>query len=68
MFNIGDLVVSSKFDGVGKIQSLNFSLEEVGICFFESPLNHEARYLKTSANTLELVSLYEEASARQSKN
>lgn len=60
MFNIGDLVVSSEFDGVGKIQSLNTILNEVGICFFESPLNHEARLLMTSLDSVELVSLYEE--------
>ncbi len=61
MFNIGDLVMSSEFDGIGKIQSLNTILNEVGICFFESPLNHEARHLMMSLDTIKLVPLYEEA-------
>lgn len=57
---IGDLVCSSEYVGVGKLQSFDKEKNIAIVSFFESPLNPEARLQAVDASSLEAAQLYEE--------
>ena len=55
--NIGDLVTSEEFLGIGKIISLDEIEYIATVAFFESPLKHEVRPLELK-HTHRYVNLY----------
>lgn len=58
---IGDLVDSTHFTGLGKVLAILSELEEIRVGFFESPLNPEARVVQLPIPSVRQAQLYEEA-------
>lgn len=61
IINIGDLVRSEYFTGIGKIILVNEETEVAEISFFESPLASDARIQTFPTNKLSLAKLHDEA-------
>ncbi|UPQ83608.1 SNF2-related protein [Pseudomonas knackmussii] len=61
VLEIGELVLSSVFSGIGKLSGLDREKGECEVTFFESPLNPEARKLRADLADVQKTQLYEEA-------
>ncbi len=59
--NIGDLVTSEEFSGIGKVVSLDEIEYVVTVAFFESPLRSEVRPIELNIDDLQVAEIYDEA-------
>jgi ATP-dependent helicase HepA len=57
---VGDLVTSTKFEGIGKVIEKPTGSDMMTVGFFESPLHPESNKLQINAKSLNKASLYEE--------
>lgn len=58
---VGELVLSSAFSGIGKLSWLDRERGECEVTFFESPLNPEARKHRANLADIRKAQLFEEA-------
>ncbi|EKS2409551.1 hypothetical protein QBH26_005931 [Pseudomonas aeruginosa] len=58
---VGELVLSSAYSGIGKLSGLDRERGECEVTFFESPLNPEARAIRVDLADVRKTQLYEEA-------
>lgn len=61
VLEVGELILSSAFPGIGKLSRLDRERGECEVTFFESPLNPEARTLRVDLVDVRKTQLYEEA-------
>lgn len=61
VIEVGDLVCSIEFSGIGKLLSFDRKSNECSVGFFESPLSPEARVHVIDGDSLEHAQLYEES-------
>lgn len=61
VLEVGELVLSSAFPGIGKLSRLDREKGECEVTFFKSPLNPEARTLRVDLVDVRKTQLYEEA-------
>lgn len=61
VLEVGELVLSCAFSGIGKLSGLDRERGECEVTFFESPLNPEARKLRVNLVDIRKAQLYEEA-------
>lgn len=61
ILEVGELVLSSAFNGIGKLLGLDRERGQCEVAFFESPLNPEARKQKVNLADVRKAQLYEEA-------
>lgn len=59
--NVGDLVSSEEFEGIGKVISVDETLNEVKVSFFESPTNYISRVQTLDLVKVKIPKLNEEA-------
>jgi len=57
----GDLVISDKFIGIGKVLKKNLKSKDVTVAFFESPMRPYSNILQIISKSLKKFILYEEA-------
>ena len=58
---IGDLIRSQTFEGIGKVVSVDETLGEIKVSFFESPINHDSRIQTLELQKAQVANLNEEA-------
>lgn len=61
VLEIGELVMSGVFPGIGKVSGFDRENGECEVTFFESPLNPEARKIRVNLADIRKAQLYEEA-------
>ena len=61
MINIGELVRSEYFSGIGKVVLINEEIDLAEVSFFESPLSSDSRILKSPIKELSLAKMHDEA-------